>query len=402
MQSMEIYEDWSSVCTRIYPVGYDGITLPEEFLESDIQYEKPYSRVIDFQTDLEELRKNAQKYIEENKYPKTSYTIVSNINDRMEIGDTISVLHPLVTIKTEVLEYQYDIISKKVKSLTFGNYSRDVKAKFDNIKSSINEVTQTLSKQELVIKQQTDLINSLNKTGYVYIDENEILILDKLPKQTAKNVWRFGLGGLGFSSNGYEGPFEIAITIDGQINAKFITTGTMSVARIEGLQNSLNDLLVQIQLNSDNIQSIVETQNSIKKQFDNYYTIEKVNSAITQKADSITSEVNKSISTAKQEAIDSANSSTDNKLKNYTKTVDMNSKTEQTAENITSEVSKTYSTKDETNEAKQEAIDSANSSTDNKLKNYSTTTQINSAITQKANEITTSVSSTYETKTNNR
>ena len=165
MQSMEIYEDWSSVCTRLYPVGYDGITLPEEFLESDIQYEKPYSRVIDFQTDLEseeqtqdklikELREKAQKYLEENKYPKTSYTIVSNINDRMGIGDIISVLHPLVTIKTEVLEYQYDIISKKVKSLTFGNYSRDVKAKFDNIKSSIKEVTQTLSNQELVIKQQ--------------------------------------------------------------------------------------------------------------------------------------------------------------------------------------------------------------------------------------------------------
>lgn len=257
MQSMEIFEDWSSVVTKLYPVGYDGLMLPEQYLESDVQYEIPYTRTIDFQTDLEqeeqteenlinELRKNATEYIEENKYPKVSYTTVSNINDDMEIGDLIQVLHPLVSIKTEVLEYEYDIISEKIKSLTFGNFSRDVKAKFNNIKSSIDKISQVLSKQEITIKNQTDLINSLNKNGYVYIDDNEILILDKLPKEEAKNVWRFGLGGIGFSSNGYEGPFKIAITMDGQINANFITTGTMSVSRIEGLANFISDTEKQI------------------------------------------------------------------------------------------------------------------------------------------------------------
>lgn len=277
MQSMEIFEDWSSVVTKLYPVGYDGLMLPEQYLESDVQYEIPYTRTIDFQTDLEqeeqteenlinELRKNATEYIEENKYPKVSYTTVSNINDDMEIGDLIQVLHPLVSIKTEVLEYEYDIISEKIKSLTFGNFSRDVKAKFNNIKSSIDKISQVLSKQEITIKNQTDLINSLNKNGYVYIDDNEILILDKLPKEEAKNVWRFGLGGIGFSLNGYEGPFEIAITMDGQINANFITTGTMSVDRIESLANFITDTnkaIATIELQQNSIitkVSSVETQ----------------------------------------------------------------------------------------------------------------------------------------------
>ena len=264
MQSMEIYEDWSSVVTRLYPVGYDGLMLPEEYIESDVQYKKPYTKTVDFQTELEqeeqteeklitELRTNAEAYLEENKYPKVSYTTTSDINDDMEIGDTIQVLHPLVTIKTEVLEYQYNIISKKVKSLTFGNFTRDVKTKFDNIKETINQIGQTVSnqgtiiqKQETAIKQQTDLINSLNKNGYVYIDDNEILILDQIPKENAKNVWRFGLGGIGYSSNGYEGPFELAITMDGQINANFITTGTMSVSRIEGLANQISKYNTQI------------------------------------------------------------------------------------------------------------------------------------------------------------
>lgn len=50
------------------------------------------------------------------------------------------------------------------------------------------------------------------------------------------------------------------------------------------------------------------------------------------------------------------------------------------------------------NTAKTEAINSANSSTDTKLKNYSTTAQMNSAITQKADSITSTVSKTYATK----
>lgn len=287
MQSMEIYEDWSNVVTRLYPVGYNELMLPEKYIESDVQYEKPYTKTVDFQTNLEqeeqteenlvtELRTNATNYLEENKYPKVSYTTKSDINNNMEIGDIIQVLHPLVSIKTEVLEYEYNSITKKITSLTFGNFTRDVKAKFDNIKNTINQISQNVSKQETVIKQQTDLINSLNKNGYVYIDDNEILILDKIPKETAENVWRFGLGGIGFSSNGYEGPFEIAITMDGQINAKFITTGTMSVSRIEGLANKITQYdqsISEINLQLGNIQAKVNTIQDLTKNLNGTKTI---------------------------------------------------------------------------------------------------------------------------------
>lgn len=272
MQGFEIYEDWSNVCTKVLPVGPNGLTLPEAYIESEIQYETPYTKVEEFQTELEneeqteenlttELRRKADEYLSANSVPQVSYTINSNIEQEVEIGDIIKVLHPFVNIFTEVLEYEYDLISKKIKSLTFGNYSRDVKTKFDNIKNTITQINQTLSNQEIVINKQTNLINSLNKNGYVYIDDNEILILDAIPKESAKNVWRFGLGGIGFSSNGYEGPFEVAITMDGQINAKFITTGTMSVSRIEGLANKITEYdasIAEIQLENANIRTIVE------------------------------------------------------------------------------------------------------------------------------------------------
>lgn len=285
MQGFEIFEDWSNVCTKILPVGYDGLLLPEIYLESETQYEISYTKIVDFQTDLEaeeqtetnlllELRNNASKYLEENCVPKVSYTVNSNVNNELEIGDTIKVLHPFVNIFTEVLEYEYDLISEKVKSLTFGNYTRDVKTKFNNIKNTIETIKQTVSKQEITIKEQTNLINSLNKNGYVYIDDNEILILDKLPKEQAKNVWRFGLGGIGFSSKGYKGPFETAITMDGQINAKFITTGTMAVARIEGLANFITETsssITKIELEQGRITSKVS---SVEQSVENITKIE--------------------------------------------------------------------------------------------------------------------------------
>lgn len=252
MQGIEIFEDWSKVVTRLYPVGYDGIVIPEKFLESEIQYERPYTKTIDFETNLQdeertetklmiELKENAKKYLETNQYPQVSYEVTSNINQDMEIGDTIHVKHPLVNLLTEVLEYKHNILTKKIETLVFGNYTRDVKQKFNNIKESVKTIEKKLSSQEIAIIEQTNLINTLNKQGYVYIDDNEILILDTLPKENAKNVWRFGLGGIGFSSNGYKGPFETAMTMDGRINADFITTGTLDASRITtGILKSAN------------------------------------------------------------------------------------------------------------------------------------------------------------------
>lgn len=280
MQGFEIFEDWSNVCTKILAVGYDGLLLPERYLESEIQYKVPYTKIVEFQTNLEpeeqtennllvELRNNASKYLEENCRPKVSYTVNSNVNNDLEIGDTVKVLHPVIDIFTEVLEYEYDLISKKVKSLTFGNYTRDVRTKFNNIKTTIETIKQTISKQEVTINEQTNLINSLNKNGYVYIDENEILILDKLPKENAKNVWRFGLAGIGFSSNGYEGPFETAITMDGKINADFITTGTMAIDRIESLANFItntNKSIAAIELQQNKLVAKVENTVEYKRE----------------------------------------------------------------------------------------------------------------------------------------
>lgn len=61
----------------------------------------------------------------------------------------------------------------------------------------------------------------------------EIVIMDTDDIATATKVWRWNSGGLGFSSNGYAGPYETAITQDGQIVANFITAGVLNANLIK-------------------------------------------------------------------------------------------------------------------------------------------------------------------------
>jgi phage-related protein len=80
-----------------------------------------------------------------------------------------------------------------------------------------------------------------NSGGYVILHKDangqpyELLVMDSPNINTAVNVWRWNLGGLGFSSTGYNGDFSsVALTMDGQINADLITVGTLSANRIKG------------------------------------------------------------------------------------------------------------------------------------------------------------------------
>lgn len=79
--------------------------------------------------------------------------------------------------------------------------------------------------------------------GYVTLHQaegggcDEIIISSETDYTKAQNVWRWNLGGLGFSNQGYNAPAEAwqaAITMDGAIVANLITAGTMFADRIRG------------------------------------------------------------------------------------------------------------------------------------------------------------------------
>lgn len=72
--------------------------------------------------------------------------------------------------------------------------------------------------------------------GHVYItdDASELMIMDTDDPLTAKKIWRWNLNGLGYSSTGINGTFDTAMTMNGEVVANFVTTGTMAADRIRG------------------------------------------------------------------------------------------------------------------------------------------------------------------------
>lgn len=87
----------------------------------------------------------------------------------------------------------------------------------------------------------------LSGDGYVVAvkgsnDEwKELLFMDTPDMATAQKVLRINENGIGFSTTGVNGPYTNAWTIDGQLNASFITTGTLTANIIKaGIIADLN------------------------------------------------------------------------------------------------------------------------------------------------------------------
>lgn len=93
------------------------------------------------------------------------------------------------------------------------------------------------------IDNATQMITSAT-SGFVTIRQGEddqgnpiaeeILITDTADYLESTKCWRWNLNGFAYSGNGYEGPFETAITMDGTILGKFIAAGTIYADRIKG------------------------------------------------------------------------------------------------------------------------------------------------------------------------
>ena len=249
--SIKIYENWDSVVTKLLPVGPDGLLLDEKYLYADVSYPLPYTRIVDFSIDTQdedgnekgeeqlkvELKELALQYLEENKYPKINYTVSANPEQDIGIGYMATVLHPLAMINVDVQSYEYDVLTKRVTQIEFGNYVRDVKKEFSKITSQINDLKK--DSNDILLKATNEakkIINAFATIGHKYETEQEIYFLDTLPKEQAKYVMRINLGGIAFSTNGLDGDYTTAWTIDGKFNADFITSGTIQSIKIKAAE----------------------------------------------------------------------------------------------------------------------------------------------------------------------
>lgn len=128
--------------------------------------------------------------------------------------------------------------------LTISNVTSNSSARiYDKIKETRMNISTNL--KEAIDNASYLITHGMN--GYVSLvrgeeDGEDIIreiVISQTPDYTAPNigVWRWNYGGLGFSPNGYdENSFRpnVAITMDGRINADYMTTGEMVAERIRG------------------------------------------------------------------------------------------------------------------------------------------------------------------------
>ena len=261
--NIEANEDWSNVVTKIMPVGYDGITLPEKYLEAETQYSVPYTKVIKFEQDInqddykdekgnlkeeeykealiEDLRNKAKSYLSENQYFKCNYKVKAHIEGVIDLGDVIVVEHKRlgINLTTNVISLKYDCIRDKYIEIEFGNFKTKLKDLVSNIDKQTKE-TVANANEVVKVTLQNELNTATSKIwgtlgdSYVIYEGDRILVVDSLPKETAANVMMINAGGIGFSNTGINGSFNSAWLIDGTRDMQAVNCINMTANLVKG------------------------------------------------------------------------------------------------------------------------------------------------------------------------
>lgn len=282
LKGLEFNLDFSTVATKICPQGSNELLLDDLYVSSPKinNYYQPFFKKVEFndigvdeETTAEQaktLLKNAAlelfdagidvpeisikvDFVELSKC--IEYKEYQNL-ETCSLGDTIKVIIPEFSINTSVRVVK-TIYNDNLGRLTYLELGTVAKNIVSSNASSIKDIKNTIENPKSILdsakKNATELINHPFK-GNLYIDDKTgvLYLMDTNDISTAKNVWKWSMGGLGFSSNGINGTFNTAITQDGGIVADFITTGKINTDLIEGysdlelsVQNSLLSITPQ-------------------------------------------------------------------------------------------------------------------------------------------------------------
>lgn len=254
--------DVTNLVTGIYPYWYSDDTLvtcspPIIYAEGATgQTAVPVDLTEKFESQptAAQLKSAAESYIKSNSIgvPEVSLTTeflslsqmsgYENIQllEKCDLCDTVTVQYEQAGInaKAKIVSIKTDVLLERYEQIEVGSIRPNIAQTIANQQSQI-EQTATSSILQQYINSATSWITG-GRGGYVIFQKNadgqpdEILIMDTPDVETAKKVWRWNQGGLGYSKNGYNGPYATAITQDGKIVADFITAGTMLANIIKG------------------------------------------------------------------------------------------------------------------------------------------------------------------------
>lgn len=254
MKSLEVKNDSTDVVTRLIPLGVrlgDGESA-ERLTIAEINEDKPYiddenavekygiivgTAVFDDITRAENLIEAGRKYLENNNRIKKYYSaevpdlsIIDGSRKNLRCGNVYRFKNSFMGLdeNLRLKKRTVDIYKPFAPIVEIGDKSEkitDVAIRTNNIFEY--ELPEQKSEMMAMAKAIATSLIANATTGFVVIRPDEVLIMDTDSVETATKVWRWNSGGLGYSSTGYSGEYGLAMTMDGQIVADYITAGTL-------------------------------------------------------------------------------------------------------------------------------------------------------------------------------
>ena len=334
--------DFSTVVTRICPQGKDDLHLDKKYVDSPLinNYFMPFYKKMEFDigiddnTTEEQAKQNLLEAVKQEfnngiDTPNISvkvdfielskcveYSKYSNL-ESCHLGDTVQAIIPTLDLKitTRIVKTVYNCALNRLISLELGNTVPNFVTESNKKDEAANNAIRKINTTDILKQARKDATNIINHpfNGNLYIDENSgtLYLLDTTNPATALCVWKWSLGGLGFSSTGINGDFETAITQDGKIVADFITTGTMAVERIQGLSSKLELIMEDIGNTSEKIMQQEMTTEGVKSSVSSIETTisnelatkEELNTQYQQLNNKFNFTINKAVSDLKNDGV---------------------------------------------------------------------------------------------------
>lgn len=181
------------------------------------------------------LKTKGEQYLHDTQFEKMTLTVTAVDKhllpgdfERIKVGDRIRCLS-----KPHGMDRFFPVTKRSIHldapeqdTITLGDtvsvsYTERANKDNDAIYQQIDHIPSQSATLKLAQDNATALLTAAT-TGHVVTRANEILIMDTDDTKTAQHVWRWDINGFGYSSNGINGPYETAITMDGHILGKFI------------------------------------------------------------------------------------------------------------------------------------------------------------------------------------
>lgn len=260
---VDISIDTTSVYTRIMPVGFNGLLLPEKYLDAENINDYPYPKVCLFEfpnikydpddenafsdvNDAYEALRIAVQELYANKinYPKVNIKIdwleLSKTEEykqytaleRVHLGDTVTCELFGMNYETRVIKTIYNPLTDRVDQFELGTFNPS----FVNTMNAVDTKIDSINPQSILAEAQSRATNLITHAmgGYVYKTNSELFIMDTDNPATAEHVWRWNINGLGYSSTGVNGNYGIALTMDGTLNLQNLNVINLLADMIKG------------------------------------------------------------------------------------------------------------------------------------------------------------------------